>query len=107
MNCAIRLRRSSKPKLRLGSESAIEGASADANGGRMALVDRDGSKDDILSGRRRHDVVDFSLLYGCLTVWLSDCMERSTDATDKDQRRKARVAVAEQPQAPYKLTRRS
>lgn len=26
----------------------MEGASADANGGRMALVDSDGSKDDIL-----------------------------------------------------------
>lgn len=44
MNLAIRSRSSSKPKLIEGSESAIEGARADESGGRMALVERDGSK---------------------------------------------------------------
>lgn len=43
----MRLRRSSNPKLILGSESAIEGAYADVNGGRMPLVERDGSNEDI------------------------------------------------------------
>lgn len=58
VNCAIRLRKSSKPKLRLGRESAMEGASADANGGRMALVDSDGSKDDILGKRIKYEAVE-------------------------------------------------
>ena len=40
---AIRSRRSSKPKLMFGRLSAIEGASADERGGRIALVDREGS----------------------------------------------------------------
>lgn len=44
----MRLRKSSKPKFKFGRESAIEGASADANGGRMALVDNEGSKDDMI-----------------------------------------------------------
>jgi hypothetical protein len=48
VNCAILLRRSSKPKFMLGRESAIDGASVDASGGRMALVESDGSKEDIL-----------------------------------------------------------
>jgi len=39
---AMRSRRSSKPKLMFGRESAIEGASA--RGGRMVLVDKEGSK---------------------------------------------------------------
>ena len=43
VNFAIRSRSSSKPKLMLGRESAIEGASAEARGGRIALVERDGS----------------------------------------------------------------
>lgn len=47
MNCAILLRRSSKPKFMLGRESAIDGASVEASGGRMALVESDGSKEDI------------------------------------------------------------
>lgn len=41
---AIRSRKSSKPKLMAGRLSAIEVASAVENGGRMALVERDGSK---------------------------------------------------------------
>lgn len=41
---AMRSRKSSKPKLMFGSESAIEGASADERGGRIALVEREGSK---------------------------------------------------------------
>lgn len=45
----MRVRKSSKPKLMLGSESAIEGASADASGGRVPLVDSDGSNEDILA----------------------------------------------------------
>lgn len=48
VNWAMRLRRSSKPKLMLGSESAIDGASAEASGGRMPLVESDGSKEAIL-----------------------------------------------------------
>ena len=40
---AIRSRRSSNPKLIFGRLSAIEGASADEKGGRIALVDREGS----------------------------------------------------------------
>lgn len=42
----MRLRRSSNPKFILGSESAIEGASAVVRGGRMPLVERDGSNDE-------------------------------------------------------------
>lgn len=41
---AIRSRRSSKPKLIAGKLSAIEGASAEESGARMALVESDGSK---------------------------------------------------------------
>ena len=41
---AMRSRKSSKPKLMFGSESAIEGASADERGARIALVEREGSK---------------------------------------------------------------
>ena len=41
---AIRSRRSSKPKVMAGRVSAIDGASAVESGGRMALVERDGSK---------------------------------------------------------------
>lgn len=51
----------------------MEGASADANGGRMALVDNEGSKDDILAAWRRYSAVesfrDYSLLSGCMAVW--------------------------------------
>ena len=43
VNLAIRSRSSSNPKLILGSVSAIDGASAELRGGRIALVDRDGS----------------------------------------------------------------
>lgn len=34
----------------LGSESAMDGASADVRGGRMPLVDSDGSKDEDMVG---------------------------------------------------------
>ena len=44
VKCAIRSRRSSKPKVMAGRVSAIEGAAAVESGARMALVDRDGSK---------------------------------------------------------------
>lgn len=40
---AIRRRRSSKPKSIVGSESAIEGAAAEESGGRIALVESEGS----------------------------------------------------------------
>jgi len=43
VNFAIRSRNSSKPKLMFGSESAIEGASAEDRGARIVLVDSDGS----------------------------------------------------------------
>ena len=43
VNLAMRSRNSSKPKLMLGSESAIEGASADAKGARSVLLEADGS----------------------------------------------------------------
>ena len=41
VNFAIRSRNSSNPKLMLGRESAIEGASAEERGGRIALVERE------------------------------------------------------------------
>jgi hypothetical protein len=44
VNLAILSRSSSNPKLMLGRESAIEGASAEESGGRIMLVDSDGSK---------------------------------------------------------------
>lgn len=44
VNLAMRSLSSSNPKLILGSESTIEGASADVRGGRMMLVDILGSK---------------------------------------------------------------
>lgn len=44
VNCVMRARRSSSPKLILGSWSAIDGASADWSGGRVPLIDREGSK---------------------------------------------------------------
>ena len=50
VNWAMRLRRSSKPKFILGNESAIEGASADVRGGRMPLVDNEGSKEEAMMG---------------------------------------------------------
>jgi hypothetical protein len=43
VNFAIRSRSSSKPKLILGNESAIEGASAVESGGRIVLVGSEGS----------------------------------------------------------------
>jgi hypothetical protein len=43
VNFAILSRSSSKPKLILGNESAIEGASAEDSGGRIALVESVGS----------------------------------------------------------------
>lgn len=43
VNFAIRSRSSSKPKLMLGRESAIDGACADARGGRIAFVESEGS----------------------------------------------------------------
>jgi RNA polymerase I-specific transcription initiation factor RRN6 len=45
VNWAMLLRKSSNPKLMLGSESAIDGASAEASGGRMPLVESEGSND--------------------------------------------------------------
>lgn len=39
----MRSRNSSKPKLILGRESAMDGASAEDNGARIVLVDSDGS----------------------------------------------------------------
>lgn len=48
MNCAMVLRRSSNPKLMLGNESAIDGASAEASGGRMPLVESDGSNEEVI-----------------------------------------------------------
>lgn len=44
VNLAILSRSSSNPKLMLGRESAIEGASAEDGGGRIMLVESDGSK---------------------------------------------------------------
>jgi hypothetical protein len=44
VNFAMRSRSSSKPKLILGRESAIDGASAEESGGRIALVESEGSK---------------------------------------------------------------
>lgn len=44
VNLAMRSRSSSKPKLMLGRESAIDGASADERGGRIVLVEREDSK---------------------------------------------------------------
>lgn len=50
VNLAMRSLSSSNPKLMLGSESTIEGASAELRGARMTLVDMLGSKVvDILS----------------------------------------------------------
>ena len=58
VNFAIRSRNSSKPKLMLGSESAIEGASAEERGGRIALVERDGSKAvDMIASIHIFDVI--------------------------------------------------
>ena len=50
VNWAMRLRKSSNPKLILGSESAIDGANADDSGGRIPLVERDGSNEDAMEG---------------------------------------------------------
>jgi hypothetical protein len=52
VNLAIRSRSSSKPKLMLGRESAIEGASEDERGGRIVLVEREGSKGIVVVTRR-------------------------------------------------------
>lgn len=49
VNCAMRFRRSSKPKFILGRVSAIEGALAEERGGRMALVEREGSNMVVIS----------------------------------------------------------
>lgn len=49
VNCAMELRKSSNPKLMLGNESAIDGASAEARGGRMPLVESDGSNEEVIS----------------------------------------------------------
>lgn len=54
----MRLRRSSNPKFILGSESAIEGASAVVRGGRMPLVERDGSNDE-----------DIVVYISCAMLW--------------------------------------
>lgn len=48
VNCAMRFRRSSNPKLIFGRESAIDGACADDSGGRMPLVESDGSNEAIV-----------------------------------------------------------
>lgn len=47
----MRFRRSSKPKFMLGSVSAIEGALAVEKGGRIALVEREGSNMLVISKR--------------------------------------------------------
>lgn len=39
----------------LGSESAMDGASADASGGRSALVDRDDSKAEVMVRDEQED----------------------------------------------------
>ena len=44
VNWAMRSRSSSKPKLMLGSVSAMEGAIAEERGGRIVLVESEGSK---------------------------------------------------------------
>jgi len=44
VNLVIRSRKSSKPKLTLGRVSAIDGASAEAKGGRIALAESEDSK---------------------------------------------------------------
>lgn len=44
----MELRKSSNPKLMLGNESAIDGASAEASGGRIPLVERDGSNEEAI-----------------------------------------------------------
>lgn len=49
VNRAIRSRSSSKPKLMFGRLSAIEGASADERGGRIALMDSEGSNIDAIA----------------------------------------------------------
>lgn len=41
VNCAMRSRRSSKPKFMLGRVSAMEGALAEERGGRIVLVESD------------------------------------------------------------------
>jgi len=62
VNFAIRSRSSSNPKLILGSESAIDGASAEERGGRIALVDKEGSKTvDIFALARWIEYVDESV----------------------------------------------
>ncbi len=43
VNLFMRSRSSSNPKLMLGRESAIDGAVADESGGRIALVESEGS----------------------------------------------------------------
>ena len=43
VNLVIRSLSSSKPKLTVGKESAIEGASVEAMGARKALIDTEGS----------------------------------------------------------------
>lgn len=50
---AMRSRRSSKPKLMLGSESAIEGVSTVSDEGRIALVDA-GSSNIVAIMKQRH-----------------------------------------------------
>ena len=58
----MRFRRSSNPKLILGSESAIDGASAVVRGGRIPLVERDGSNDeDMMDERETWQVVEVAL----------------------------------------------
>lgn len=67
----MRLRRSSNPKFILGSESAIEGASAVVRGGRMPLVERDGSNDE--------DIVVYlsrAMLWHMMGFYLEICRKR-------------------------------
>jgi hypothetical protein len=72
VNFAMRSRSSSNPKLMLGSVSAIDGASAELRGGRIALVDRDGSKTvdmiaiDRISAKMDCMVYCDNLLWMCL-----------------------------------------
>ena len=52
VNFAILSRNSSKPKLILGRESAIEGASAEESGGRIALFESDDSNNVAISAEK-------------------------------------------------------
>lgn len=80
VNLAMRSRSSSKPKLMFGRESAIDGASADARGGRIVLVESEGSKAvDIL--REFSEFCFFNRESGLVWLWWSvwSCLRRTVD----------------------------